>query len=209
MLHLAISNTKQKLNSFRQSAATTSNLADGSTVIASRSNKRRASPVDARVLTPKEKKQIIRHSIRLPRPQGGNLIYSAAETVDVVSVPVRKNDEQNKHSPQFYLDTIKQKMIGDVRVPVQQLQLNNILMAAKDGKTLPAFNNDCLLRPDGAFVWSDRTRAKLGDDKEKRMRFLLQMMQPFYALMIGNDAAIDGIPFQQHPGQVRAPVTSS
>jgi hypothetical protein len=35
------------------------------------------------------------------------------------------------------------------------------------------------------------------------------MMQLFYALMIGNDAAIDGIPFQQHLGPVRAPATSS
>ena len=50
---------------------------------------------------------------------------------------------------------------------------------------------------------ADRTRAKLGDDKEKRMRFLLQMLQLFYALMIGKDAAIDGTPFQQHLGPVR------
>ena len=70
-------------------------------------------------------------------------------------------------------------------------------------------NNDCLLRPDGAFVWSDRTRAKLGDDKEKRMRFLLQMMQLFYALMMGKDVMIDGIPFHQHLGPVRAQTTSS
>jgi hypothetical protein len=64
-------------------------------------------------------------------------------------------------------------------------------------------NNDCLLRPDGAFVWSDRTCVKLGNDKEKRMRFLLQMLQLFYALMIGRDAAIDGTPFQQYLGPVR------
>jgi flagellar hook-length control protein FliK len=46
MLQLAISDTKQKLNSLRQSAATTSNLADGSAVIAPRSKKRKASPID-------------------------------------------------------------------------------------------------------------------------------------------------------------------
>ena len=43
-------------------------------------------------------------------------------------------------------------------------------------------NNDCLLRPEGAFVWSDRTRTKLGDDKEKRMRYLLQILQLLYTL---------------------------
>ena len=70
-------------------------------------------------------------------------------------------------------------------------------------------NNDCLLCPDGAFVWSDRKHAKLGDDKEKRMRFLLQMLQLFYALMMGKDAMIDGIPFQQYLGPVRAQATST
>ena len=70
-------------------------------------------------------------------------------------------------------------------------------------------NNDRLLRPDGEFVWSDRTRAKLGDDKEKRMCFLLQMLQLFYALMMGKDVMIDGIPFQQYLGPVRAQATSS
>jgi len=30
------------------------------------------------------------------------------------------------------------------------------------------------------------------------MRFLLEMLQLFYALMIGKDAAIDGTPFQQY-----------
>jgi hypothetical protein len=63
--------------------------------------------------------------------------------------------------------------------------------------------HDCLLRPDCVFVWTDRTRAKLGDDVDKRMRFLLQMLQLFYTLMIGKDAAIDGTPFQQYLGTVR------
>jgi hypothetical protein len=53
------------------------------------------------------------------------------------------------------------------------------------------------------FVWTDRTRAKLGDDVDKQMRFLLQMLQLFYTLMIGKDAAIDGTPFQQYLGTVR------
>ena len=40
----------------------------------------------------------------------------------------------------------------------------------------PYLAPDCLLCPGGPFVWSDHTRTKLGDDKEKRMHFLLQMM---------------------------------
>ena len=30
-------------------------------------------------------------------------------------------------------------------------------------------NNDSLLRPDGSFVWTERTLAKLGGDKEKQV----------------------------------------
>ena len=46
--------------------------------------------------------------------------------------------------------------------------------------------------------------AKLGMDLGKRMRFLLQMMQLFYSLMMGKAAIVDGLPFQQHLGPVRA-----
>ena len=37
----------------------------------------------------------------------------------------------------------------------------------------------------------DQTRAKLGEDVNKRMRFLLQMLQLFFTLMIGKGAVID------------------
>ena len=47
-------------------------------------------------------------------------MYSVAEAVDVVSVLVRENNKQNEHMPRFYLGEIKQKMINDVQVPVQQ-----------------------------------------------------------------------------------------
>ena len=49
-----------------------------------------------------------------------------------------------------------------------------------------------------------RTLAKLGMDRDKRMRFLLQMMQLFYSPMMGKGAIVDGLPFQQHLGPVRA-----
>jgi len=64
-------------------------------------------------------------------------------------------------------------------------------------------SRDCLLASDGAFVWRVRTLIKLGPDRDKRMRFLLQMMQLFYSLKMGKDAIVDGVPFQQHLGPVR------
>ena len=66
-------------------------------------------------------------------------MYSAADAIGVISVLVRQNEEQNEHSSRFYLDAIKQKMIDDIRVPVQRSQLNRLLGAAKEGKTLPTF----------------------------------------------------------------------
>jgi hypothetical protein len=103
--------------------------------------RRKASPIDAWVLTPEEKKQIIRDLIRIPQPWGDNLVYFVAEAVDVVRVFVCQKDKKNGHSPQFYLDTIKQKTIDDVWVPVQQSQLNRILVSAKERKTLLKYWN--------------------------------------------------------------------
>ena len=64
-------------------------------------------------------------------------------------------------------------------------------------------SRDCLLSSDGVFVWTVRTLTKLGPDRDKRMRFLLQMMQLFYSLMMGKDAIVDGVPFQQLLGPSR------
>ena len=58
-------------------------------------------------------------------------------------------------------------------------------------------DNDCLVRSGGAFIWTERTMAKSGRDREKQMRFLFQMMHLFYSLLMGGDAIIDGVPFQQ------------
>ena len=99
LLQLATTTTKQKVRSLCQSAATISDLANGSAVIVHRSKKCKASPIDPQVLMPEKKKQIIRDSIRLPRPRGGNLMYSGAEAVDDVSVLVRQNNEQKEHMP--------------------------------------------------------------------------------------------------------------
>ena len=59
----------------------------------------------------------------------------------------------------------------------------------------PDLGPDCLLCLNGTFLWSDQTRTKLGDDTKKVIRFLLQMLQLFYALMMSKDAMIGGITF--------------
>ena len=61
-------------------------------------------------------------------------------------------------------------------------------------------NNDCLFQPGGAFVWTERTNCKLGEDREKRSRFAFQMMEFFYSLLMGGDAIINSVPFQQYLG---------
>ena len=45
-------------------------------------------------------------------------------------------------------------------------------------------DNDCLVRPDGVFVWTERTMTKLGNDREKQTRFLFQMIHLFYSLLL-------------------------
>ena len=68
MLQFTITNTNQKLSALHQSAATISDVSVNSAAIAPRSKKRKASPINVRMLTPEEKKQTIRDSIWLPRP---------------------------------------------------------------------------------------------------------------------------------------------
>ena len=65
-------------------------------------------------------------------------------------------------------------------------------------------SNECLLRPNGVFVWSERTLAKLGGGggelRAKQLRLVLQMMQFMYTLMMGANAIVDGVLFQQYLG---------
>ena len=61
-------------------------------------------------------------------------------------------------------------------------------------------NNECFLQPDGVFVWTDQARAKVDNNADTWMRFLVPMLQLFYTLMIGKDASIDGTLFQQYIG---------
>ena len=49
-------------------------------------------------------------------------------------------------------------------------------------------------------MWTVRTLEKLGTCRGKRMRFLLQMMEFFYSILMGRDATWDAVPFSQYLG---------
>lgn len=61
-------------------------------------------------------------------------------------------------------------------------------------------NDDCLLCVGDAFIWTVRALTKLGEDRKKQLRFLLQIVHMFYVPLMGNDAIINGVPLAQHPG---------
>ena len=52
------------------------------------------------------------------------------------------------------------------------------------------------------FVWNEQRciTNKLGDERDKRMRFAFQMIEFFYTLLMGGDAIINSVPFQQYLG---------
>ena len=82
----------------------------------------------------------------------------------------------------------------------QNLVLCNGVGIKRDG------TNGCLTRKDdGVLVWTDHTLTKLGgslqdDTAGKQIRFVLQMIQFIYTLMMGTDDIKDGVPFQKYLG---------
>ena len=56
-------------------------------------------------------------------------------------------------------------------------------------------NHDCLLWCSGVSVWTIRTLEKLGTCRRKQMRFMLQMMEFFYSILMGGEAIWDAVPF--------------
>ena len=145
MLQLAISSTKKKLSSCHESSAAVPE--SGSGITAPRAKQRKLSSATTKVFTIQERKQRIYDSVRLPRPRGGNLVYSVAETVEVIHVLVRQNNKNKTHPARCYLAAVKQKMINEVRVPAKRSQLNQLLKDDGEGKSLPTFW-DCRGRPD-------------------------------------------------------------
>ena len=61
-------------------------------------------------------------------------------------------------------------------------------------------DNSCLLQPDGVFIWTEQTMNKLGEGRDKQMRFIFQMIKFFYLMLMGGDAVVSGVPFQQYLG---------
>ena len=53
------------------------------------------------------------------------------------------------------------------------------LMLCINTSTTRDANNNCLLHLDSVFIWTDETRVKLSDNVDKRIRFLLQMLELF------------------------------
>ena len=64
--------------------------------------------------------------IRLLRPANAQLIYTPQEAVDVMyNAPVKLEPKPNRQ----FLNNFKQKMIDDMKIPVQRSQLDNLLKA--------------------------------------------------------------------------------
>ena len=71
-------------------------------------------------------------------------------------------------------------------------------MIAQEGTPGPDFPLPA--RPDWVFMWTERTMNKLGEGRDKRMRFIFQMIEFFYQLLMDGDAVVSGVPFQQYLG---------
>ena len=59
-------------------------------------------------------------------------------------------------------------------------------------------NHGCLLGCSVAFVRTMRTLERRGVCRGKRVRFLLQMMQLFFFILIGRDATWEVVSFSQY-----------
>ena len=148
MLQLAMSTAKKNLNRTKPAAV----AIEDDDVVAPRVKRRHLSQNELEVFTSQEQRQIILNDIRLPRPRGGNLVYSGAEAVSAVNTLVKQNATANNgqplHPKRLFLVLVKEKMIQDRRIPVQKDRLNKILQAAKDGVPPPV-------------VWSNRGRPDI------------------------------------------------
>ena len=138
MLQAAIKNTKQRLTPSRSTLVPVLAPDAAVAIAVPRSKARKLSPAESQIFTADQRRRYVYNSVRLPRPAGGNLVYSVAEAVSVI----RSLESQNQvHPPRAYLDAVKQKMIDELRIPVQRTQINRLLKAAEEGKALPTFWN--------------------------------------------------------------------
>ena len=94
MLQLSISSTKKKLSSCHESLAAVPE--SGSAITATCAKQRKLSFATTKVFRTKEQKQRMYNLVCLSRPQGGKLVYSSAEAVEVINVLVRQNDKTRR-----------------------------------------------------------------------------------------------------------------
>jgi len=139
MLQMAISNTKIKL----QSSCRQDDPGLESEVTAPRAKRSRLTSTELdTIFTSKERRQIICNDIRLPRPLGGNIVYSAAEAVNVVNTLLRQNSaSDHPHPTRTLLVLIKEKMVKERRIPVQICRFNRIIKAAANGDSPQVYWN--------------------------------------------------------------------
>ena len=117
MLQLAISNTKLKLETAMRNEGAVSSASDCTEITAPRPKRSKLTTNELDMcFTNEERRRIIYSSIRFPRPQGGNLVYSAAEAVNVVRTLVNQNaTSPEPFSERTFLTLVKEKMIKERR----------------------------------------------------------------------------------------------
>ena len=49
-----------------------------------------------------------------------------------------------------------------------------------------------------SYIWVDQTMNKLGEGRDKQMRFMFQMIELFYMPLMGGNAIIDNIHFKRY-----------
>ena len=159
---MAISSTKLKL----QSCCVQDESELEHEVTAPRAKKSRltSNELDT-IFTTKERRRIIYSDIRLPRPLGGNIVYSSAEAVNVVNTLVCQNQKSdNPHPDRTLLVLVKQKMIDEKRIPVQICRFNRILKHVANGGS-PQLHWNARGRPE--ILPLEKLRV-LFDDHNKR-----------------------------------------
>ena len=148
MLQLAISNTKHKLQALPE-ADIVEPGSDSTLVVAPRSKRSKLTSEELDICFASEKRRrIIYDDIRLPRPREGNIIYSAAEAINVVCTLACQNTASDQPYPErTFLVLVKEKMVNEKRVPFKKRRLNIIIQAHEAG-TAPRLYWNSVGRPD-------------------------------------------------------------
>ena len=132
MLQIAIANTKQKLEICqRQDVA---EIEPEVEITAPQAKRSRLTSNELEIFTSEERRQIIYNDIRLPRTIGGNVVYSAAEAVNVLNALIRQNSKSKQSHPErTLLVLIKEKMTNEKRILVKICRFNRIVNDVASG----------------------------------------------------------------------------